>query len=235
MLEVPRRRVPRQEPEYLRPQEVRAVLAAVSDKYRPLFACAIYADLRKGELLGLHKRDIDWQALQISVRRSHDRETTKGGCEGVVPMAAELVPFLQAAAAAAPGQHLFPGGGGRHVQCRAASAMGRQSRSFSATGSTIPRHPNCDLPAPTFMVLAVSVCGIAHDSWAPSCAKRPNRQLHMLHRAPIPPDKLCGAPWPAPVASEGSQAAALALLAPVQTLRPSLSCARQSAPGRLEA
>ena len=112
VLEVPRRRVPKRKPEYLRPQEVREVLAALSDKYRPLFACAIYAGLRKGELLGLHKRDIDWQALQIYVRRSHDRETTKGGCEGVVPIATELVPFLQAAAEAAPGQRLFPGDDG---------------------------------------------------------------------------------------------------------------------------
>ena len=54
--------------------EVPRLLAA----WRPLFATAIWTGMRKGELLGLQKNDIDFVTSSIAVRRSYDHETTKG-------------------------------------------------------------------------------------------------------------------------------------------------------------
>ena len=111
-----RRRVPKRKPDYLRPHEVPPMLAALSDKYRNLFACAIYTGLRKGELMGLHKRDIDWTQRHIYVRHSHGRDTTKSGEDGVVPIAAELMPFLQSAVAASKCKYVFPGTDGEAMR-----------------------------------------------------------------------------------------------------------------------
>lgn len=106
--DVQRRKVPKRKPDYLRPHEVPPLLAALSDKYRNLFACAIYSGLRKGELFGMLKRSVDFRAGQIYVRHSHGRDTCKGGDDGIVPMAAELVPFMRAAVDSAPGDLVFP-------------------------------------------------------------------------------------------------------------------------------
>src|SRR5207237_1440638 len=75
---VPKRKVPRRLPDYLRPEEIVPVLANVPDRWRCLFAAALYTGMRKGELLGLHKEDVDLKARLITIRRSHDRDTTKG-------------------------------------------------------------------------------------------------------------------------------------------------------------
>jgi len=63
----------------LRADEVPLLLAAVPDGWRPVFAAAVYTGLRKGELSGLRKIDVDLDHRTITVRRSHGRETTKGG------------------------------------------------------------------------------------------------------------------------------------------------------------
>src|SRR4051794_7461419 len=47
--------------------------------------------MRKGELLGLRKSDIDFSAGLISIARSYGRETTKGQRAEAIPMARELV------------------------------------------------------------------------------------------------------------------------------------------------
>ena len=39
--------------------------------------------------------DVDLRGRTIMVCRSHERETTKGGHADTVPIAAELVPFLE--------------------------------------------------------------------------------------------------------------------------------------------
>ncbi|MFL5369447.1 MAG: hypothetical protein ACJ78Z_04585, partial [Myxococcales bacterium] len=46
--------------------------------------------------------EVDLEARLITVRRSYDRETTKGGHEDVVPIAPALAPYLRAAIDASP-------------------------------------------------------------------------------------------------------------------------------------
>jgi len=64
--------------------------------------------MRKGELLGLRKSDVDLDARVIKVSRSYDRETTKGGHADVIPVAAELVPHLRTAIATSKATLVFP-------------------------------------------------------------------------------------------------------------------------------
>jgi integrase len=104
---VKRRKVPRRAPDFLRWEEVPLVLNALDARWRPLFATAIYAGLRKGELLGLRKTDVDLSARLITVSRSYDRDTTKGGHADVIPIAEELVPYLERIAAS-PSELVFP-------------------------------------------------------------------------------------------------------------------------------
>ena len=80
----------------------------LSGRWRPLFATAIYAGMRKGELLGLRKSDIDFNAGLISIARSYGRETIKGQRAEAIPMARELVPYLKHAVEASPSDLVFP-------------------------------------------------------------------------------------------------------------------------------
>jgi integrase len=107
--DVPRRKVPRRTPEYLRAHEVPLVLEAVPGHWRAIFATAIYTGLRRGELLGLRKQDVDIDARLLTVARSYERDTTKGGHADVIPIAVELVPWLQAAMRSSPSDLVFPG------------------------------------------------------------------------------------------------------------------------------
>jgi len=106
--EVAKRRIPRRTPDYLRADEVQAVMGALAARWRPLFATALYTGMRKGELLGLRKTDVDLAAGLITVARSYDRDTTKGGHADVIPMASELEPYLRAAMEASPSALVFP-------------------------------------------------------------------------------------------------------------------------------
>ncbi len=115
---VPKRKIPRKLPDYLRPEEVVPVLANVPDRWRCLFAAALYTGMRKGELLGLRKEDIDLGARLITIRRSHERDTTKGGHADAVPIAAELAPYLEVAMAASKTGLVFPGRDGRLLSRR---------------------------------------------------------------------------------------------------------------------
>src|SRR5882672_2929713 len=94
---VKRRKVARKVFDTLRADEVPALLAALTPQWRPLFACAVYTGLRKGELLGLRKSDVDLEEGTITVRRSYDYDTTKGGHADVLPIAAALQPFVEEA------------------------------------------------------------------------------------------------------------------------------------------
>jgi len=106
--EVRNRRIPRRAHDYLRASEVPGVMAALDPKWLPLFAAALYTGMRKGELLGLRKADVDLGAGLITVARSWDRDTTKGGHADTIPIAADLAPFLRAAIAASPSALVFP-------------------------------------------------------------------------------------------------------------------------------
>jgi len=109
VLDVRRRRTPKRLPDYLHVDEVAPVLCAVSARWRPLFAAAIYTGMRKGELLGLRKTDVDLVDRLITVCRSYSRDTTKGGRTEAVPVASELVPYLKEAITQSPSTELvFP-------------------------------------------------------------------------------------------------------------------------------
>ena len=105
---VSRRKVPRNIPEYLREQEVVPVLCMLDLRWRPLFATAIHTGMRKGELLGLRRRDVDLEAGTILVARSYDSATTKGGHQDVIPVADSLLPYLEEALEASTSELVFP-------------------------------------------------------------------------------------------------------------------------------
>ena len=106
--DVPKRRVVKRLPDYLRPQEVQPLIAALKPKWKPLFATAICTGLRKGELFALRKGDVDFDAGVIMVSRSHDRDIPKGGRVEAVPINEELVPYLKKAITASPSELVFP-------------------------------------------------------------------------------------------------------------------------------
>ncbi|TMB11637.1 MAG: hypothetical protein E6J65_26665, partial [Deltaproteobacteria bacterium] len=101
-------KVPKRAPAFLEPHEVPRLLAELSCEDRPLVAAALYAGLRKGELFGLQKRDVDLKRRLLTVRRSYDNDTTKGAREEAVPIAAALVPYLEAAIDTSKVALLFP-------------------------------------------------------------------------------------------------------------------------------
>ena len=99
----------------LRPEEASAVLDALPPRWRGLFVTAIYQGLRKGELLGLRRADVDLRERLLTVARSYDNETTKGGHGDVIPINEDCVPVLAAALAGTTNELVFPRqGGGMH-------------------------------------------------------------------------------------------------------------------------
>jgi len=106
--EVTRRKVEKRLPDFLHAEEVPRVLNALSDRWRPLFATAIFTGMRRGELLGLRKSDVDLAAGLINIARSHDQGTTKGKRAEAIPIARELIPYLQQALKRSPSELVFP-------------------------------------------------------------------------------------------------------------------------------
>ncbi|MBX7096454.1 MAG: site-specific integrase [Myxococcaceae bacterium] len=106
--QVAKAKVPKKLNDYLRDEEVPRVLAALPAKQRPLFATAIHTGGRKGELLDLRKSDIDLKERTISICRSNENDTTKGGHADLLPIADELVPYLQEAIDTSPSELVFP-------------------------------------------------------------------------------------------------------------------------------
>src|SRR5438067_9207679 len=101
--------LPKRKPRFLEAHEAMLVLEALAPRWRPLFAAAIFTGLRKGELAGLRKTDIRLSARQMMISRSYDRDTTKEGHEDALPIADQLVPFLQRALCANNSDYVFPG------------------------------------------------------------------------------------------------------------------------------
>jgi integrase len=148
--DVQKRRVPRRMPDYLRAEEVAPVLSALSDRWRALFTCAVFTGLRKGELAGLRKADVDLDARLLTVRRSWDRETTKGGHADVIPIAAELVPSLRAAIEASPSELVFPGLKGAMMSRRTQLELVLR-RALKAAGIVVGYQHKCRAKACGFM------------------------------------------------------------------------------------
>ncbi len=105
---VERRKVTRGKPEYLRPEEVMALIVALDPRWRPLFATAVLTGMRKGELLGLRKTDVSLAERTIMVGRSYDHDTTKGGHTDLLPVPDLLVPWLEEALRRSPSALVFP-------------------------------------------------------------------------------------------------------------------------------
>jgi integrase len=107
----------RDEREWLREQEFRAMLEELDPRWRPLFATAVYGGLRKGELRALRKDAIDFEVGCIKVARSGGRRTTKSGKVRRVPIHPELLPYLQRAVDSSPSAALvFPGPDGEMMR-----------------------------------------------------------------------------------------------------------------------
>jgi len=111
--DVDARRVPKRVFETLRADEVPGVLEAASGEWQDLFATALYLGLRKGELFGLRKTDVRLVDGTLVVRRSHQREGTKGGDEALLPIPEPLIPYLEHAIDTARGSLLFPRANGK--------------------------------------------------------------------------------------------------------------------------
>jgi excisionase family DNA binding protein len=84
-------------------------MEALSPHWRPLFAISVYLGLRRGEALGLLKRDVDLARREITVGRSWERDRTKGDHTEVLPIPDALVPWLKQAKEVSPSALVFPG------------------------------------------------------------------------------------------------------------------------------
>lgn len=107
LLDTRKLKVKRRAYETLRLEEVPRVLAMVAPQWRSFVATSVFMALRKGELGGMHKRDVDLPARVLRVGRSWERQTTKGGETVELPIPDPLVPYLEAALKT-PGPFLFP-------------------------------------------------------------------------------------------------------------------------------
>src|SRR5438067_8488958 len=106
--ELPKFKEPKRKPATLAAQDVPALLAALSPEWRPMFATALFLGLRRGELIALRKEDLDLAVGTLTIARSRDADTTKGGRTVTLPIPAVLEPFLEAAVRASPSEWLFP-------------------------------------------------------------------------------------------------------------------------------
>jgi integrase len=91
---VPEVQVPDKEVRHVPEEYVSAIIAAVHERSRALFATAVYTGLRKGELFALPKTAYDTHRRLLTVATSHGRKTTKGGKVRYAPVPLELVPYL---------------------------------------------------------------------------------------------------------------------------------------------
>lgn len=118
------------------------LLAALPTADRALWGVAMYAGLRRGELLALRWRDIDLSGGTIAVRRSWDpgakvfgSPKSKAGTR-VVPLVARLRPLLAAQHLASadtdPDALVFPGRGGNPLSPHTVAARAR--RAWQAAG-----------------------------------------------------------------------------------------------------
>ena len=83
------------------PVEARALLAAAPEEDQPVWAMAIFAGLRAGELKALRWRDVDLPAGTIAVERSWDSrvgavEPKSASARRTVPIVGALRPYLLA-------------------------------------------------------------------------------------------------------------------------------------------
>jgi integrase len=126
--------------------EIRALIAALPSRWRPLFHTAIFAGLRSSELRGLRWEDIDLQAKQLHVRQRADRLNVIGSPKSeaghrTVPLGPAVVNVLREWKVACPPGELglaFPSPSGRlcrhHSIVRALQKAVRKAGLLDADG-----------------------------------------------------------------------------------------------------
>ena len=72
--------------------------------------------MRKGELFGLRKEDVDFTSGLIIVGRSHARDTTNGNRAEAIPINSELLLYLRRAIAASSSELVFPAPDGKMLR-----------------------------------------------------------------------------------------------------------------------
>jgi len=107
-----------------RPEEARALIAAAPESDRVIWATALYAGLRRGELQALRWEDIDLEAGVIRVERSWDAKA--GPIEPKSRAGRRRVPLVPALRRELVAHRLRQGGGG------AGSALGQGKKRFPA-------------------------------------------------------------------------------------------------------
>ena len=106
--ELPKFKEPKRKPQTLAADDVPALLAVLAAEWRPLFATALFLGLRRGELIALRKDDVDLDVGTLTVARSLDAETTKGGNTVTLPIPEPLLPYLESAVRSTRSEWLFP-------------------------------------------------------------------------------------------------------------------------------
>lgn len=95
---------PRPLPRVLSPGEARKLLAAaVSPKWRAIFAIGLYTGLRAAEITSLRVSDIDTEQMILHVRKG------KGGKAARVPLPPRLLPYIAPFLGRSPNLPLIPG------------------------------------------------------------------------------------------------------------------------------
>jgi integrase len=82
------------EPRYITPADVERLLALMTDTFRPVASACAYAGLRISEVLGLHWRDVDFDAGTIHVHRQLNPENLTVRNVTKTPASTAVVPLL---------------------------------------------------------------------------------------------------------------------------------------------
>lgn len=106
MHETKMRKVTRPLRETIAADEVPVMLAKVPPRWRGFVAAAVYLGLRKGEIAGLRKVDVDLKTMIARVACSYERDTTKGGHGDLLPIPPPMRAHLDLALRS-PGTLLF--------------------------------------------------------------------------------------------------------------------------------
>lgn len=97
-----RREQVHKEGDWIRPHEMDRIMGVLPAHLKPMFAAAIYAGLRRGEVLGLTKTQVDLERRQLIVNRTASRNTTKSGKPGNVPIVDMAARWFEIALAMSP-------------------------------------------------------------------------------------------------------------------------------------
>jgi len=149
-------KLPEREPVVVPEDLLERALGATVGLDRFLLKFAVLTGIRKGELINVEWPDVDEEAGIIWVRKSLDRDTTKGGKIRYVPIHADLLPDIQYWRQKATSKYLFPGkdGGRRTKTFNAVRKLRKAMKAGGVTGPEATAYVFKDLRS-TFGTLAV--------------------------------------------------------------------------------